>query len=114
MSWVIGVSGLFVFAYRAFNYIFVRLLSTKLAIESQIAIITMKDLMINPTMLFFLGIFLLSISTAFLMLSIVYNREKDVKYKVHEILIYSLLYVFLYPAILIVSLIKYLRGYSTW
>lgn len=113
-SWLIGVSGLFILVYRGIRYIIVKVLTTKMAIESQIELITLKDLMISPTILLFLGIFLFMIGTAFFLYSIVYCKEKEVHYNILEIFLYSFIYVMLYPPILITSLIKYCKGYDTW
>jgi len=114
LGWAIGIAGLFILLYRGSRYIFSKLMITKLSIESQVALITWKDLMISPTVLLFLGIFLFIVGVLFLFLSLVYCREDNVNYTIFEMLIYSFFYVLVYPPILIISVVKYLRGYNTW
>jgi len=113
-SWFIGLSGLFVIVYRYSREIFIKYMSAYLSTKSEIAIITFRDLAINPTILFFLGIILFALGLSFMLASLVYSKEKGYSHALHEIFIYSFFYVVLYPAILITSLFNFMRGYNKW
>jgi len=89
-------------------------MSTYLSTKSEIAIISFRDLAINPTVLFFLGIILFVLGLSFMFASLIYSKEDGYTYALHEIFIYSFFYVVLYPAILITSLFNFLRGYNKW
>ncbi|MDD2444739.1 MAG: glycosyltransferase family 2 protein [Candidatus Nanoarchaeia archaeon] len=114
LSWFIGLSGLFVIGYRYSREIFIKYMSTYLSTKSEIAIISFRDLAINPTVLFFLGIILFVLGLSFMFTSLIYSKEDGYTYALHEIFIYSFFYVVLYPAILITSLFNFLRGYNKW
>ena len=58
IAWVLAITGLLVLSYRIFRTVVIRYLSTKLSIFAQTAILTMDDIYLTPSILFFFGIVL--------------------------------------------------------
>lgn len=114
-SWMIGISGLFLLAYRMSKYFASKYLITKYSVAAEIALIRMEDITFNATLLFLFGLILFTLGLTYLVMSLVYSREED--YPTHGILdifIYSLFYLLMYPPILIYSFYKYMRGLNSW
>ena len=115
LSWFLGVFGLFFLAYRLINFISLKFLILKYSLSSQVAIIRAGDFNLNPSVLFFFGLFFFMISFAFTIVSMIHSKEKNFSFKdVLDIFIYSFFYLLTYPPILIWSFYKYLKKEHKW
>lgn len=115
-SWVIGIFGLFVFAYRIFRRIFTGFLSTKLSVEAQTAVLRVSDINLTPNVLVFLGLTVFFLSLWYTMVALM-NVSEDKSYRRENFFavgFYMLFYLLAYPIILIISGYKFLRGDRKW
>lgn len=114
-SWFIGITGLFFLIYRFLNFIYSKYLITKYAIIAESDVIRFEELGINPSLLFFFGMFLFSLGFIFTIISMAYSKEKGVKKTgIHNIFIYSFFYLLMYPVILVVSFYNFFKGRKKW
>ena len=104
-SWVIGLFGLFVFAYRIIRTIILEFLSTSYSIQTQTAIFRFSDINLTPNVLVFFGITVFVFSLWFTVIALL---------NMGEVGFYMLFYLIAYPIILIISGYKFLRGYRKW
>ena len=115
ISLVLGVFGLGVFFYRVIREISSWYLSTKYSIAAQTALIALNDINFNPSVLNFLGVVLFVLGMAFIFLAL-----KRVNEHIHEkesffsVIFYSLIYIMLRPAVVIISLYKFFTGNYSW
>lgn len=115
MAWVLGIFGFILFSYRIFRVIIIRFLTTKYSIESNVAILTLTDIQLAPSILLFIGISLFIMAITYNLLALSYSKEKDFKKQgAFSIMVYMLVYLAAYPALLITSVYKFLRGKKTW
>ena len=115
-SWFIGLTGLFFLAYRLFKHISMKLLVAQYSVASEVALITMDNFKLNPSILFLFGILLLTLGLLYTVLGLFYSKEKGriTGHPVQDIFIYSIFYLLMYPPLLVVSFYKYMRGYNEW
>lgn len=108
-SWCLGIIGISILLYRFLISVFSRILSVAYSVHAQTAIVTLKDISITPNILLFFGAVLLILSVGFTLIALSYSPEKDFKkYGIFSILIYTFVYLLVYPFILTVSIYKYL------
>src|SRR3989344_4012016 len=111
-SLLLGVLGLGIFIYRILRRLIVSYLSTKYSIESEVAIITLQEINFNPSILNFFGLILMILGAVFLLFALFYVNKslskKDAPFV--PVIFYSIVYMTLYPIILITSLCKFLKG----
>ena len=114
-SLFLGLFGLGMFIYLLFKRIVIKFLVTKYSIYGGTTIIRLQDLTINPTVLNFFGLVLFIWSFIFVLigLSIMDMRGKK-ETNVFNILFYLLIYLSIYPFIMVTSLYKYARGKYSW
>ncbi len=90
-------------------------MSTKYSIAAQTALIALNDINFNPSVLNFLGVVLFVLGMAFIFLAL-----KRVNEHIHEkesffsVIFYSLIYIMLRPAVVIISLYKFFTGNYSW
>lgn len=115
-SWFIGITGLFFLGYRLTNYLFMNFLVAKYSIVSQVALVSMNELNLNPSILLIFGIVLLTLGLLYTIIALSYSKEKGriIGHPLRDIFIYSFFYLLMYPPLLIVSFYKYFKGYNTW
>jgi len=115
LSWVLGIIGLAVLVYRIGRIFIIRYLSTKLSIETQTAILTLREINLTPSILLFFGVVLFILGFVFTLLALAYSREKEFKnHGIFSILMYTFVYLLVYPVLLIVSLWEFIRGKQSW
>ena len=115
VSLILGTFGLGLFIYRFSNRILSSYLSTKYSIAAQTAILTFKDLSLNPSILNFLGVILFVLSLAFVFFALRFvNKHISERESFFSVIFYSLIYIMLRPIVLIISLYKFLRGKYSW
>jgi cellulose synthase/poly-beta-1,6-N-acetylglucosamine synthase-like glycosyltransferase len=113
-SWILGLSGLLILAYRLFRTAIVRILLTKYSIEAQTAILTFKDLQITPNVLFLFGMITLFLGMLYTLIALLHSREEFKKEKLFEVLIYAFFYLLMYPVIMIKSIYNYIQNKRSW
>jgi len=115
LSWILGITGLFFLGYRLTKYLMMKFLVAKYSVVAQVALVSMKDFSLNPTILFFFGVVLFVLTMAYLFLALAYSREIEFKrHSLCDIFIYPFFYLMVYPPLVLLSIYKYLRGYNTW
>jgi cellulose synthase/poly-beta-1,6-N-acetylglucosamine synthase-like glycosyltransferase len=115
LSWILGLTGLFFLAYRLFQYILTRFLVAKYSIAAKVALITVEDFSLNPSILFLFGMLLFVLGLAYTLTAIAYSKEKDFpKHPLKDIFIYSIFYLLMYPPLLVWAFYKFIRGKNTW
>ena len=111
-SLLLGIIGLGIFIYKILRRFIISYLATKYSVESQVAILTLQDINLNPSILNFFGIILLILGAIFILFALFYVNKslskKDAPFI--PVVFYSLVYMTLYPIILITSLCKFLKG----
>ena len=115
-SWFIGLTGLFFLGYRLIRYIMMKFLVAKYSVAAQVALVSMNDFNLNPSILFIFGISLFTLGIIYTIVALYYSKEQGriIGHHFHDIFIYSFFYLLMYPPLLIISFYKYLRGYNTW
>jgi cellulose synthase/poly-beta-1,6-N-acetylglucosamine synthase-like glycosyltransferase len=114
MSLLLGVFGLGFFGWRVSLKILNFYLSTVSSIEVGASVLN-YDLHLTPSILNFLGVILFLAGILFLFFALrVINKETGQKEGLFTVLFYSLIYIAIYPIILITSLYKLLRRKYSW
>lgn len=114
-SLFLGLFGLGMFIYLFTRRIFFYYLSTSYSVYAQTAILTFQDLTFAPSILNFFGATLLILGGGFTLLMISVMREEGVKNKkILNILLYQIIYLSIYPFIMVTGLSKLIRGKTTW
>ena len=114
-SWILAIFGFFILVYRFVRIFIIRFLSTKYSLEAQAAILTLNDINLTPSVLTLFGFVLLFLSIVFTFLALIYTREKEFKSQgILSILGYMFFYLLSRPAIMLVSLYKYVKKDMTW
>ncbi len=114
-SWLIGIVGLAIQAYTIGRRIITYYLSTIYSVGAQTAVLTLREINLSPSILYFYGIFLFILGFAFTVFVISFIKEKE--YKREGILTlagYTLFYLTVYPIILLASIYYYARGKFSW
>jgi len=115
LSWFIGLTGLVLLGYRAVNYAISRYLITKYSVAAEVALLQLNEFKFNPTILFFFGMLLFALGLIYLFLALYHSKEKNLpRTGISDIFIYSILYLLMYPPILIYSFYKAMRGMKQW
>ena len=115
VSLFLGLFGLGLFAYLFIKRVVVKYLITKYAIYGGTTLLRLQDFNIHPTVLNFFGLILLiwSLIFTFIGLGVMKMRGKK-EVSIFNVLFYMLVYLAIYPFIMITSLYKYLRGKYSW
>ena len=117
LAWILGISGLGLLVYRVSRYIFLNYLAASYSLEAQTALLRFNDISFSPSVLAFFGFVLLTLSLLYNVLALLHSREKSKEFKnenAFSFLAYMFVYLLLYPIVLIISGIKFLRGYNEW
>ena len=115
VAWFLAITGLIILGYRITRTIIVRYLSTQMSIANQTAILSMRDINLTPSILFFFGIVMFFLGLMYNVLALRYSKEKDFKrHGFLRLLMYMTFYLTAYPAILIISIYKFFKGKKTW
>ena len=114
-SLLLGVVGLSIFSYRIFQRVLVYYLTTTQAMTSEVAVIVLSEINLNPSVLHFFGItlFVLGLSFVFFSLYMV-NKNFYQKESFINVFFYSLFYALVRPFVLMVAVYKYFRGNYEW
>ena len=115
LSLLLGVIGLTLFTYLSLRGIFISYLSTKYSLAAQTAIIRFDELSFSPSILNFFGIALFFLGiwfTIFCLNSL--SEQKLQKHNIFNLLFYNIVYLTVYPILLLVALYKLWRGNYSW
>ncbi len=114
-SWFVGLSGLFILAYRIVQSIAVNLLSISYSIQSQSTLLNPNAINLVPNILFFFGIILLTLGFAFTLIALNHTRTEGFKrIGIFSLLGYMFIYLLVYPVILIISVFRASQGKYSW
>ena len=115
-SWFLGITGLFFLGYRLTKYIMMKFLVAKYSVAAQVALVSMSDFNLNPSILFIFGMSLFALGIFYTVTALFHSKEQGriTGHSFRNIFIYSLFYLLMYPPLLIISFYKFLRGYNTW
>lgn len=78
-SWVIGLFGLTVLAYRILKVLIFRLFSTTYSIQTQTSLIRFEDISLMPNILIFFGLVMFFLSMWFTLLSLFHMKDENRK-----------------------------------
>jgi cellulose synthase/poly-beta-1,6-N-acetylglucosamine synthase-like glycosyltransferase len=115
-SWVIGVFGLGVIAYRLIRALILKTFAASYSVQTNAALITLKDINLTPNVLVFLGITVFLLSFTFTLIAF-FNIKEDPKFRrpgFGAMTCYMFFYLTVYPIILITSAYKLIRGKKVW
>ncbi len=115
ISLFIGLFGLLLLAYLLSRKLFLYYLSTKYSIDASVAVLQLQDLSFSPSVLNFFGfaLFFLGISFTFLVLRMM-DAHKFENNNVFNVFFYSIVYLSVYPTIMIAGLYKLVTGKYSW
>ena len=115
-SWVLGVFGLGILLYRGIRTILLRFFLTKYSIETQTAVLSLNDISLTPSILFFMGgvMFILSLVYSLVALFEMKERKEFKRPTIFTFIVYEFFYLLMYPVILVVSGYKYAKGDIRW
>lgn len=115
VSMFLGVFGLGLFTYLLTRRVLVSYLSTKYSVYSGAAILTFSDLTFAPSILNFFGGVLFITGFAFTALGLIIINDQHVRNKnIFNIFFYLIVYLTIYPFIMITGLYKLVRGTYSW
>ena len=115
ISLFIGLFGLGMFIYLMSKRAIVSYLSTKYSVYASTAILTIQDLSFSPSILNFFGISLFILGAAFTLFGLSIMKQKDLRNdSFFNIGFYLLIYLAIYPFIMITGLYKYFRRTYSW
>jgi len=115
-SWILGVFGLALIVYRLLRTIIIRILLTTYSVKAQTAILTLKDISLNPSILAYMGavLFILSVVFSLIALFSVKERKEFKRPTVFTFVIYEFFYLLMYPVVLVTSGYKFIKGDIRW
>ena len=115
ISLFLGLFGLGLFTYLFVKRVVVKYLATKYALYGGTTFLRFQDLTVNPTVLNFFGVVLFIWGFIFTLIGLgVMNMRGKRETKIFNILFYLLIYLAIYPFIMITALYKYLRKTYSW
>ena len=116
-AWILAVFGLCLFSYRMSRYLFLQFLTINYSIEAQTTAIRFSDIQLSPTILFFFGIFLLSLGIFYNLAALAHSRKEKEEFKrenVFNLVTYMFVYLLFYPIVLVASMHKFITKNKTW
>jgi cellulose synthase/poly-beta-1,6-N-acetylglucosamine synthase-like glycosyltransferase len=115
VSLFLGLLGLSIFFYLLVRRIFHTFLYTRYSFAADSSLITIEALQITPTVLNFFGIALFLLGFVFTIFGLSVMKEHQLrKQNFFNILIYLLVYLTIYPFIMINSTYKFIRKKYSW
>jgi len=115
IGYLTGLLGFVVFSYLIFKKIFVYYLSTRFSLFLGTDVIVLNEFNLSGNVLAFFGISLLILGIAFTLLGLSVTKERDLRRAGSLILaFYFLVYLSIYPMLLIYSAYKFVRGNYKW
>lgn len=115
-SLFMGLFGLGMFTYLLFKNIFISYLSTQHSIYADVTIVRLQELTFNPSILNYFGIALFLLGLLFTLFGLYVMKELKLKKETNftGIMFYLVVYLSIYPFIMITSLYKLSTGKYSW
>jgi len=115
-SWLLGVFGLGILLYRVIRTIIVRFLLTSYSVEAQVAILNLRDISLNPSILAYMGTVLLVLSVTYSLIALftVKERKEFKRPTIFTFIVYEFFYLLMYPIVLVTSGYKFACGDIRW
>ncbi len=114
-SLFIGIVGLGLFVYLLSRRIIISYLSTKYSVYASASILRLQELTFSPSILNFFGVTLFILGGLFTLFALGVMRELRQRHtNVFNISFYMLIYLSIYPLIMVTSLYKLARGKYSW
>ena len=115
ISLVIGLMGLSLFTYLSIKSIYIKYLATKFSIYAGTDLIKFSELNLHPSVLNYFGLALFLLGGIFTYIGLSIVKEKELRDKnIPVLFVYFIIYLSLYPLILITSIYKIIRGNYSW
>jgi len=115
ISLFIGLFGLFLFSYLFVRGMLVSYLSTKYSVEASTAVFRLSEFSFTPSILNYFGFALFILGLVMTLLILYVTEAPPLKNKkVFNIMFYLLVYLTIYPFILITAIYKLARGKYSW
>jgi len=115
VSWVISIFGMGILAYRLVRSIILEFLFTKYSVAAETALLNLKDISLTPNILVFFGfgVFALTLLSTFFALKNINEKNKQ-KEGFFSLIVFLILYVMVWPIVLIISIYKLITGQTSW
>jgi len=115
-SWFLGVFGISVIAYRLIRSLILKFFATSYSIQTNAALLTLKDINLTPNVLIFLGVILFVLGLIYTLVAYFSIKESKMFKRpgFTAMTVYMFFYLMAYPIILIISAYKLIRGKTTW
>jgi len=111
----LGLLGLTIFFYLLITRFVKNYLYTKYSIDIGTPLITMENLFITPSFLNYLGVIMFIVGALFLIMVLKIMKEEMLsRQNIFNLLIYLLVYLTIYPFIMISALYNYFKGNFAW
>jgi cellulose synthase/poly-beta-1,6-N-acetylglucosamine synthase-like glycosyltransferase len=115
LSLFLGLFGLGMFFYLMGRRIAVSYISTHYSLAAHTTILRLSELSFSPSILNFFGAVLFLLGVTFTILGLGIMRERLLHYRnIFNILFYMLVYLTIYPFIMIAGMYKLVRGTYSW
>ncbi|MEI6731789.1 MAG: glycosyltransferase family 2 protein [archaeon] len=115
VSLFIGLFGLILFCYLMTRRLGLWYLSAKYSLAANTTLLTMQDLSFVPSVLNFFGGALFILGIAFTLLALTIIKQREFKNKnIFNLMFYLIIYLAVYPFIMITGLTKLLTGRYSW
>lgn len=114
-SLLMGLIGLGLFVYLIFRRFFVSYLATKYSLYGNTAILRLQDLSFNPSLLNYFGVVMFILGGIFTLYGLgVMKESQQGRNGFFNIAFYMVVYLTVYPFIMVVALYKLARGNYSW
>ncbi|MAG10869.1 hypothetical protein CMI44_00970 [Candidatus Pacearchaeota archaeon] len=115
LSSFLGLVGLSIFVYLLLSRLIKEYLFVKFSFIANTAIVTLNDFYFTPSVLNYLGVVLFLFGAIFTLL-LIYLIKENIKLKgnVFTILFYMIVYMVLYPFIMVTAIFKLIRRDMSW
>ncbi|MBI3333898.1 glycosyltransferase [Candidatus Pacearchaeota archaeon] len=115
LSLFLGLIGLCVFLYLLVRRFLITYLSTKYSLYGHATLLQLQDLTFSPSILNFFGVTLFLAGSIFTLVGLgIMNQPRFTKGNIFNILFYMLVYLSVYPVIMITGLTRLIRGTYSW
>ncbi len=115
VSLFLGLFGLGMFVYLLSRRLVVSYLSTHYSLAANTAVLRLSELSFSPSLLNLFGVVLFILGTSFTLLGLGVMKERLIGYSnIFNIMFYMLVYLTIYPFIMITALYKFSRGKYSW
>lgn len=115
LSSFLGLVGLSIFSYLLLSNLMKKYIFVKFSFIANTAVVTLNDFYFTPSVLNYLGVMLFVLGAVFTLL-LIYLIKEDIKLRgnVLTILVYMIVYMALYPFIMVTAIFKLIRRDMSW